>query len=415
MQKAYDLRDRASELERYGISANYYGDVTGELDKANQVLEQWARSYPRDTHPWTNLALNHNLVGQYDQAVTELQQALHINPNNSSCYLNLIANYAALNRVEDATATYNAALARKLDHPLLHANRYGVAFIQNDPAEMQRQMVSIASKAGLEDFLLSVQSDTEAYAGHFRNARELSRQAADSARRNDKNEAAAEWLLNAALREAEVGIPQQARVQTSAATSLASSRDVRVLTALALSRAGDTAQAQTMADQLSRSAPANTLLNCYWLPTIRGTIELSKHHPENAIRQLQAASPCELGEPNPQAQIGGTLYPGYVRGEAYLANGNAQQAVAEFRKLLDHRGVVQNFVLGALAQLQLGRAYFAAGDTANADVQYQSFFALWKDADADIPILKQAKGEYEHISTASANKHKATQATIASN
>ena len=415
MKKAYELRDRASELERYGISANYYGDVTGELDKANQVLEQWARSYPRDTHPWTNLALNHNLVGQYDQAVTELQQALHINPNNSSCYLNLIANYAALNRVEDATATYNAALARKLDHPLLHANRYGVAFLQNDPAEMQRQMASIASKAGLEDFLLSVQSDTEAYAGHFRNARELSRQAADSARRNDKNEAAAEWLLNAALREAEVGIPQQARVQTSAATSLASSRDVRVLTALALSRAGGTAQAQTMADQLSRSAPASTLLNCYWLPTIRGTIELSKHHPENAIRQLQAASPCELGEPNPQAQIGGTLYPGYVRGEAYLANGNAQQAVAEFRKLLDHRGVVQNFVLGALAQLQLGRAYFAAGDTANADVQYQSFFALWKDADPDIPILKQAKGEYEHISTASANKHKATQATIASN
>src|SRR5579872_7291133 len=404
MQKAYDLRDRATEPERYHIAANYYMDVTGELDKANQMLDQWAHSYPRDTHPLIALALNHNLVGQYDQAVTELQQALRINPNQSSCYLNLIANYAALNRVQDASATYSAAFARKLDHPILHVNRYGIAFLQGDPAEMQRQMALIASKAGLEDFLLSVQSDTEAYAGHFHSARELSQQAADSARQNDKNETAAEWMLNAALREAEVGIPQQARAQTSAATSLASSRDVRVLTALALSRAGDTLRAQTMADELGRSAPASTLLNCYWLPTIRGTIELNKHHPEDAIRQLQAASTCELGEPNPQAQIGGTLYPAYVRGEAYLANGNAQQAVGEFQKLLDHRGVVQNFVLGALAHLQLGRAYFATGDTARADVQYQSFFALWKDADPDIPILKQARAEYGRISNAGTNK-----------
>ena len=415
MRKAYDLRDRATEPERYHIGANYYMDVSGELDKANQVLEQWARSYPRDTHPLVALALNHNLVGQYDQAVAELQQALRINPDNSSCYLNLIANYAALNRVEDATATYNAALARKLDHPLLHVNRYGVAFLSDDTAEMQRQMASVEGKAGLEDFLLSVQSDTEAYAGHFRNARELSRQAADSARRNDKNEAAAEWLLNGALREAEVGASQQARAQITAASSLAPSRDVRVLTALALARSGDAPRAQTMADELSRSAPANILANCYWLPTIRATVELSRHRPENAIRLLQSASPCELGEPNPQAQIAGTLYPAYVRGEAYLASRNAQPAVAEFQKFIDHSGVVQNFVLGSLARLQLGRAYFASGDSAKADVQYQNFFALWKDADPDIPILKQAKAEYRRISTASANKHSTTQATMALN
>ena len=397
MQKAYDLRDRATEPERYHIAANYYMDVSGELDKANEVLEQWAHSYTRDVHPLVALALNHNLVGQFDQAVTELQQALRINPNNSSCYLNLIANYAALNRVQDATDIYNAALARKLDHPILHVNRYGVAFLSDDTAEMQRQMASLAGKAGLEDLLLSVQSDTEAYAGHFHNARELSRQAADSARRNDKNEAAAEWLLNAALREAEVGASPQARAQITAASSLAPSRDVRVLTALALARSGDAARAQTMADELSRSAPANTLANCYWLPTIRATVELSRHRPENAIRQLQSASPCELGEPNPQAQIGGTLYPAYVRGEAYLANGNAQQAVAEFQKFIDHSGVVQNFVLGPLARLQLGRAYFATGDTAKANVQYQNFFARWKDADPDIPILKQAKAEYKKL------------------
>jgi len=262
---------------------------------------------------------------------------------------------------------------------------------------MQRQLALITAKAGLDDFLLSVQSDTEAYDGHFHRARELSQQAVDSAKRNDKKETAAEWLLNAALREAEIGNPQQARAQASSAMSLAASRDVRVLVALAFARAGDAARAQNMADELSRNAPANTLLNCYWLPTIRASTEHTRHHPDNALRLLQAASPCELGEPNPQVQIGGTLYPGYVRGQADLENGNAQQAVAEFQKLIDHRGVVQNFVLGALVHLQLGRAYLATGDAAKARVRYQEFLTLWKDADPDIPILKQAKAEYAKL------------------
>jgi serine/threonine protein kinase/tetratricopeptide (TPR) repeat protein len=397
MQKAYELRDRATELERYSISANYYSDVTGELDKANAILEQWAHSYPRDIHPLVALALNNNLVGQYDQAVAELHEGLRIDPDHSSFFVNLIANYAALNRVQDAIAAYDAALARKFDHPLLHANRYGVAFLDGDTAEMQRQLARITGKAGLDDFLLSIQSDTAAYAGHFHNARELSRQAAVSASRNDKKETGAEWLLNAALREAEIGNPQQARAQTSSAMSLFSSRDVRVLAALALARSGDAARAQNMADELSRSAPSNTLLNCYWLPTIRASTELTRHHPDNALRVLQAASSCELGEPNPQVQIGGTLYPGYVRGQADLENGDAQQAVAEFQKLIDHRGVVQNFVLGALVHLQLGRAYLATGDTAKASVQYQEFLTLWKEADPDLPILKEAKAEYAKL------------------
>jgi serine/threonine protein kinase/tetratricopeptide (TPR) repeat protein len=396
MQKAYELRDRATELERYSISANYYNDVTGELDKANAVLEQWAHSYPRDFHPLVALALNNNLVGQYDQAVAELHEGLRI-ADHSSFYVNLIANYAALNRVQDAIAAYDAALARKFDHPLVHANRYGVAFLEGDTAEMQRQLALITGKAGLEDFLLSVQSDTAAYAGHFHSAHELSRQATESAIRNAKKETAAEWLLNSALREAEIGNPQQARAQTSSAMSLFSSRDVRVLAALAFARSGDAARAQNMADELSRSAPANTLLNCYWSPTIRASTELTRHHPDNAVRLLQAASPCELGEPNPQVQIGGNLYPGYVRGQAYLANGDARQAVAEFQKLIDHRGVVQNFVLGALVHLQLGRAYLATGDAAKGRVQYQDFLTLWKDADSDIPILKEAKAEYAKL------------------
>ena len=302
-----------------------------------------------------------------------------------------------MNRVEDATATYNAALTRKLDPPLLHVNRYGVAFLQGDTAEMQRQLAGIKGKAGLEDFLLSIQSDTEAYAGRFHNARELSRQAADSARRNDKKETAAEWQMNAALREAEIGNPQEARAQVSSAMSSVPSRDMRVLAALALARSGDASRAEPMADELSNGAPANTLLNCYWLPTIRATLELNRRHPDNALRLLQAASPCELGEPNPQVQIGGSLYPVYVRGQANLENGRGQEAIVEFRKLLDHKGVVQNFVLGALVHVQLGRAYFATGDAPKARAQYQEFFTLWKDADPDVPILKQAKAEYAKL------------------
>jgi len=397
MQRAYDLRDRASEPERYSIAANYYTGVTGELDKANQIFEQWAQSYPRSGHPLIGLALNHNLVGQYDRAIADLQEALRLSPDSSTCYLNLIANYAALNRLEEATVTYNAALARKLNHPILHVNRYGVAFLQGDTEEMHRQLASIGNQSGLEDFLLSIQSDTEAYVGHFNNSRKLSRQAADSARRNDKKETAAEWLLNAALREAEIGASQEARAMVSAAMPLASSRDVRVLAALALARSGDVARAQSMAEELSHVAPANTLLNCYWLPTIRATLELNRHHAGNALRLLQAASPCELGEPNPQVQIGGNLYPIYVRGQGSLENGDGQQAVVEFQKMLDHRGVVQNFVLGALVHLQLGKAYLATGDAARARVEYQDFFTLWKDADPDIPILKQAKAEYAKL------------------
>ena len=394
MQKAYELRDRASELERYSIASNYYFSVTGELEKDNQTLEQWVHDYPRDARPWLRLSLNHNLVGQYDQAISELQEAGRINPDSSSVYLNLIANYAATEKNDQAITAYGQALAHKLDHPLIHVNRYGVAFLQADDAEMQKQLAAVTGRPGLDDFLLSIESDTEAYHGRFQKARDFSRQAVDSAHHSEKKETAAEWELNAALREAEVGNSAQARTFTESALAMASSRDVNTLAALALARAGDTTRAQAMADDLAREAPANTLLNCYWLPAIRAAIELNRKRPERAIELLQPASSCETGEPNPQAQIGGTLYPAYLRGEAYLTSGNSQPAAAEFQKLLDHRGVVQNFVLGALANLQLGRAYKLAGNAPKARACYQNFLAIWSNADSDLPLLKSAKSEF---------------------
>jgi serine/threonine protein kinase/tetratricopeptide (TPR) repeat protein len=393
-RKAYELRDRASERERYSIESNYYFSVTGELDKANEVLEQWAQDYPRDQRPLVSLALNHNLVGQYDKAVAEIQATLRLNPDSSAGYLNLEANYAALNRPEDAAAAYRQSLARKLEHPILHVNRYGVAFLQQDTAEMQRQLNWVLGKPGVEDMLLSMHSDTEAYSGHLRKAREFSRRAADSAVHSDKKETAAEWLLNAALREAELGYPAVARERVQSALALASSRDVQILAALALARAGETARATVIADELGRASPVNTVLNGYWLPTIRAALELNRRQSGRALDVLRAALPYELGEPNPQAQIGGSLYPIYVRGEAYLKAGQGPQAVLEFQKLLDHRGVVQNFVLGALARLQLARAYALSRDPVRARNCYEDFLKLWKDADPDIPILRQAKAEY---------------------
>jgi serine/threonine protein kinase/tetratricopeptide (TPR) repeat protein len=397
LQKAYDLRERATELEKYRISAAYYGFATGELEKSDQIYELWAQAYPRDSVPPLNLAVNLISLGQYEKGVAETLESIRLGPDSVTGYGNLVGIYAALNRLDEAKSTYEQALARKLEGRILHVNRYGVAFLEGDTPEIQRQLAWAAGKPGVEDLLLSIHSDTEAYAGRLEKARELSRQAADVAKRNDQKETAAVWLLNAALRDAEVGNTAQARQQATSALALVSTRDLRVLAALVFARGGDTARAQTMADDLNKREPLNTVLNGYWLPTIRSAIALEGRHPDKAVELLQAASAYELGEPSPGAQVGGTLYPVYVRGEAYLGAGQKQQAAAEFQKLIDHPGIVQNFLLGALAHLQLGRARALSGDKESARKDYQDFFALWKDADPDIPILKEAKSEYAKL------------------
>jgi tetratricopeptide (TPR) repeat protein/predicted Ser/Thr protein kinase len=397
IRRAYDQRERASEREKYRISASYYSFATGDLEKSDQAYQQWAQAYPRDFIPHGNIATNLSSLGQYEKAVGETVESIRLNPDAPTGYGNLVGLYAALNRLDEAKSTYEQALARKSESSVLHLNRYGVAFLERDTPEMQRQLAWATGKPGAEDALLSVQSDTEAYAGRLEKARELSRQAADVAKRNDQKETAALWLLNAALREAEAGNTAQARQQATSALALASTRDLQVLAALAFARGGDTARAQTIADDLNKREALNTMLNGYWLPTIRAAIALDGNHPEKAMELLQAALAYELGEPPPGAQVGGTLYPVYVRGEAYLGANQGQQAAAEFQKLIDHPGIVQNFMLGALAHLQLGRARALSGDKEGARKNYQDFFALWKDADPDIPVLKEAKAEYAKL------------------
>jgi tetratricopeptide (TPR) repeat protein len=320
-----------------------------------------------------------------------------LNPEFTGAQVNLIITYTALNRPRDAKASYDRLIARLPNHTWAHIPRYGVAFLENDVDEMRRQAAATKGAFGDEDQQESILSDTATYAGHLRQARELSQNAAAMAERNDQQEAAAKYLANAALHEVEVGNSSRVRQLTTRALGLNSSRDVHILTALALARSGDSARATVLADDLDRRLPRNTVLHGYWLPTIRASTALWRNDAPGAIDFLRATSNYELAAPTPAMNVGGTLYPVYVRGEAYLKLRRPREAAAEFQKIIDHRGIVLNFVTGALAHLQLGRALAMSGDAEGARKAYDDFFALWKDADHDIPVLKAARTEYTRL------------------
>ncbi len=393
-KKAYALRDRVSEHERYRIAALYYFYVTGEKEQAIQVYELWAKSYPHDLVPHGNLGAIYGALGQYEKAVAETQEALRLEPT-VVLYDNLASNYLALNRPDDAKKAIEQAQERKLDSELLHRAIYQMAFLKGDEAEMERQVAWAAGKPGSEDQLLTFQSDTEAYYGRLVKARDFSRRAVDSAVRNDSKETAALWQVNAALREAEFGNTTAAKQGVGAALTLAPGRDVKLFAALTLARIGETARAKASVEELEKNYPSDTILKVYWLPTIKAAMELNANGSTQAVVDLEAAAPYELGDPSPFEL--GTMYPVYIRGQAQLMAHNGAAAATEFQKFLDHRGVSLNFPLGALSHLGLARAYALSGDTAKAKAAYNDFFALWKDADPDIPILQQAKAEYAKL------------------
>jgi eukaryotic-like serine/threonine-protein kinase len=394
-KKAYELRDRVSERESLYIESHYYPYVTGEMDRAVQVFEVWKTIYPRDVVPHANLGALYIYLGNFDKAESELRQALLLDPNNATCYLNLAGAYLALNRPDQVQQVLDEALSRKLESAFLLSNRYFLAFLRDDADEMGKLVSSAAGKPGTEDVLLGQQSDTEAYHGRLLKARALTRRAIDSSRHNGDQETAAFYQVEAALREAAVGNDKEAREDVANALALASTRDVKTLGALALAQTGESAHAQTMADELSQAFPSDTLLKDYWLPAIRAAIATKQGNPTNAVELLQLATPYQLGSPQP-FQLG-TLYPVYMRGQAYLGARQGGDAAGEFQKILDHRGVVLNFPLGALARLGLARANALNGDPAKAKSAYQDFFVVWKDADPDIPILKEARAEYAKL------------------
>ncbi|MGA8103241.1 MAG: tetratricopeptide repeat protein, partial [Candidatus Acidiferrales bacterium] len=395
IKKAYALRDRVSEHEKYRIADLYYGTVTGELEQDSQVCELWAKSYPQDFVAHGNLAYVYTELGRYEKAVAETQEALRLEPNTVSSYSNLAGFYLAVNRPDDAEKMIEQAQERKLDGDLLHTIIYQLAFLKGNAAEMERQVAWAAGKPGDEDRLLSIQSDTEAYYGRLLRARDFSRRAVDAAVRDDSKETAALWQVNAALREAEFGNPAAAKQDVAAALALAPGRDVQLLAGLALARIGETAHAKAIVEELEKNYGSDTILKVYWLPTIKAAAELNANNAAQAVVFLEAAAPYELGEP-PQLPFA-TMYPVYVRGQAQLLAHNGAAAAAEFQKFLDHGGITINFPLGALAHLGLARAYVLAGDTPKAKAAYQDFFALWKDADPDIAILIAAKAEYAKL------------------
>ncbi len=396
LQKAYDLRDKVSEREKFRISANYYLLVTGELEKAIQTYETWAQTYPRNNEPFGNLGVDYTYLGQYESAVNASLEDLRLFPGSAAALTNLVSIYTALDRPEEGKVKYQEAIAHKVNNPFLHGNRYGLAFYQGDAAEMERQADGQKDKPG-EDVLLSFASDSDAFYGRLASAREKSQRAIELARHGDAKETAAEWQMNSALREAEFGNTVRARQETAAALDTAATQDVQTLAALALARTGDAVQARKIADDLAHRFPLHTMINRYWLPAIDASIEIAHNNPAKAIERLKTALQYELGTPAPQFEVGGSLYPAYVRGEAYLSLHQGVEAAAEFQKFLDHRGVTVNSPLGALARLQLGRAYVLAGDKTKARDSYLEFLNLWKDADPDIPVLKQAKLEYAKL------------------
>ncbi|MGA8345291.1 MAG: protein kinase [Candidatus Sulfotelmatobacter sp.] len=394
-RKAFDLREKVSERERFWIESGYYNFATEELEKGAQTDELWQQTYPRDAMPYTELGFVSFTLGNWEKALEEWRVAMRLDPNNGLLYYLLSLAYMSLNRLDEAEAVFEQAEERKLENEQLHQSRYWLAFLKSDSAQMAQLVSAAMGKPGAEDLLLAAQADTEGWHGRLKNAHQLTGQAMDSAQHNDAKETAAGYQAEAALREVESGNREEARAEANAALKLAPNRDVRAMATLALARAGDTARAEKLTTELDKTFPLDTLVQRYWLPTIRAGIALERKEPNRAIELLKVASTIEFSSATADLTI--FLCPVYLRGEAYLVLQDGNRATAEFQKFIDHRGVVVNFPWGALARLGIARAYAMQGDTAKAKAAYQDFLTLWKDADPDIPILKQAKTEYAKL------------------
>ncbi len=395
-RKAYELRGPASDAEKYFILASYDIVATGNLPKAKQTCELWIQAYPRNPMPRTFLSGPiYPTLGQHENAVEIGREVVRMSPDSPIPYFVLGFNYIQLNRLDEAKATYTQALERKLEHPYIHADLYLIAFLQNDAAGMRKQAAWSAGKLGPESNMLALQADTSAYSGRLREARVFSRQAMDSADRADLREAAATYAAGLDLREALFGNLNEAQRGAASAMQRSTDQGVQFSAALALAYVGEDRRAQALTADLAKRFPESTITLTNFLPTLRAKLALNKGNASSAIEILTAAAPYELGK---SGNYGWTaLYPVYVRGEAFLAARQGSEAAAEFQKILDHRGIVLNSPIGALAHLQIGRAYAIQGDTAKASAAYQDFLTLWKDADRDISVLIAANAEYAKL------------------
>lgn len=390
--KAFENRQRMTQQAGLRIEAHYYTDVTGELEKAIKTYNELNQRFPGNASYHGNLSEIFATLGEFDKATSEQRETIRLMPGGVMGYSNLMYQLNSLDRLDESLAAFNEAHDHQLDSLDLHVTRYSLAFLQSDEAAMQEQVSWAKGKPKFESHLLSQQSDTEAYHGRIRKARDLSDQAIQSAIHAGEQEPAAVWKANAALREAEVGNMAEARRMAAEALSLSTGRNVELSAALTFARAGNTEQAQALVTKLNSQFPLDTLMQNYSLPAIRAAIAMDRKQP-GSVDLLKPTVPYELA----YSRAFASLYPAYLRGIAYLQAGQGAEAAAEFRKMLDYPGITLNFVTAALAHLQLARAQTLVGDKAAARKSYQDFLALWNQADPDVPIYKEAKGEYAKL------------------
>jgi tetratricopeptide (TPR) repeat protein len=386
--KAYDLRDRASELEKFYIESHYHENVTGDRQQADQVYQLWAQTYPRDSIPVGNLSVSYVFLGEWEKALPEALEGHRLSPDESLNYFQIASVYVGLGRLDEAKATINDALARKVDVPLFHLTLYQVAFLQNDSAAMAREISALLSSSPeMAALALNIEAGADAYFGRLEKARAVVQRAVSSQEGVGGKDRAAAAMIAQARVEARVGDTSGAKRDAVAALALDPSFLTKGGAAYIFAQTGDAARAESLANEIVKERPSDTLANVYELPTIRAAIEMNRNNPAKAIEILQPVIPYDLANLRGLSSV-------YDRGQAYLLLHKGNEAAAEFQRVLDHPGVVLTAITGALAHLQLGRAWVIAGDEAKARAAYQDFFALWKDADPDIPILKQAKSEY---------------------
>ena len=388
------MRDHASDREKFYITATYEGLATGNLEKARQNDEAWAQTYPRDAVPHSMLAGYPNkAAARYGLGIVEARKAIELDPDFAIGYYNLGVNNVYLDRLEEAENVIRRATGRGLEIDELIMLEHDIAFLKGDHAAMERAVARARERSGGDTWISNIEAHAFSYAGQLKKARVLSQRAVDQAMQEAQPERAGLWEAGASLREAFFENAPQARQRAIAALDHSHNREVEFGTALALAMSGDAGRAQQLADDLERRFPEDTVLRFSDLPVVRARIALNQGDPVKAIELLQVAVPYELG-----ARLDlGPLYPIYVRAEAHLAAHQGTEAAVEFQKVLDHRGVVGSDPIGALAHLQLGRAYTLTGDKTKAKAAYQDFLTLWKDADPDIPIFREAKQEYARL------------------
>jgi len=391
--RAWQLRDRTSDREKFFITASYEALVTGNLEKARQTCEAWARTYPRDALPHVMLSGYLNKVtAQYERAAAEARKAIELDPDFAVGYYNLAVNYAYVDRLGEAENTLRRAAGRGLEIDEFDMLEYDIAFLSADQPGMEREAARARERSG-ESWISNKEAFALAYSGRLKQARAMSRRAMEQAQQAAQRERAGLWNAGEALQEAFFGNAFEASKRAEAALELSKDREVEYGAAVALALAKYSSRSETLTNDLAKRFPEDTCVRFSYLPTLRAMLALNHREHSRARDLLQTAVPYELGV---RANFG-SLYPVYVRGEAYLADNKGAEAAVEFQKILNHRGIVISDPIGALAHLQLGRAYALAGGMAKAKSAYQDFLTVWKDADPDIPILKQAKVEYAKL------------------